>query len=334
MAALFEPFAQPGGDLRNRIGMSPMCQYRADGDGVPTAWHDTHYRSRAVGGAGLVLTEMTDVTPEGRITEGCLGLWNGAQEAGFARMADAVHAEGGAFGVQLSHAGRKSMLEGDVVAPSAVPFAPDRRVPRALEADEVAGLVDAFAAAAERAARAGVDVVELHAAHGYLMHQFLSPISNLREDAYGDRERFALDVVRAVRGALPASVALWLRVSVREYQPGGYGVTHLDALLPRLVQAGVDVFDVSSGGNGPARPEVYPGYQLRYARRVRESTGKPVAAVGALHHPALAEFAVREGWCDVVLIGKGMLRTPYCAHEVARALGVEHVMAGEYGKGV
>jgi NADPH2 dehydrogenase len=138
---------------------------------------------------------MTDVTPEGRITEECLGLWNGAQEAGFARMADAVHAEGGAFGVQLSHAGRKSMLEGDVVAPSAVPFAPDRRVPRALEADEVAGLVDAFAAAAERAARAGVDVVELHAAHGYLMHQFLSPISNLREDAYGDRERFALDVV-------------------------------------------------------------------------------------------------------------------------------------------
>jgi len=334
MTALFEPFTQAGRPMPNRIGMSPMCQYRAEGDGVPTAWHDTHYRSRAVGGAGLILTEMTDVTPEGRITNGCLGLWNDAQEAAFARIADSVHAEGSAFGIQIAHAGRKSMLDGDILAPSAIPFAPDRKVPRALTIDEIGRLIEAFAASARRAARAGVDVVELHGAHGYLVHQFLSPISNQRDDAYGDPFRFALEVVEAVKSELPSSVTLWFRVSAREYQPGGYDETALDALLPRLVDAGVEVFDVSTGGNGPARPEVYPGYQLKYARWVRELTGVPVASVGALHHPALAEFAVREGWCDVVLIGKAMLRTPYWAHEAARALGVEHVMAGEYDKGV
>ena len=334
MAALFEPFMQPGRTLTNRIGMSPMCQYRAEGDGVPTAWHETHYRSRAVGGTALVLTEMTDVTPEGRITNGCLGLWNDAQEAAFARIANAVHAEGSAFGVQIAHAGRKSMLEGEIVAPSAIPFANDRKVPSALATDDVSRIVEAFAASARRAVNAGVDVVEVHGAHGYLLHQFLSPISNQRDDVYGDPARFALDVVEAVRAELPPTVALWFRMSAKEYQPGGYDETMLDALLPRLVDAGVHVFDVSTGGNGPMRPEVYPGYQLRYARRVRELTGVPVASVGAMNHPALAEFAVREGWCDVVLIGKAMLRTPYWAHEAARALGVEHVMAGEYDKGV
>lgn len=333
MPGLFDPFTIGDVEVRNRIGMSPMCQYRAEGDGVATDWHRAHYRSRALGGTGLILTEMTDVEPRGRITEGCLGLWNDEQADAFCRIADDVHDEGATFGIQIAHAGRKSTLDG-AVAPSAVPFAPDRAAPRTLDVAEIAAIVDAFAHAAELAVRAGVDVIELHGAHGYLIHQFLSPISNLRDDAYGEPSRFAIEVVEAVKARIPASVPLLFRISMQEYQPGGYGPDHLLPVLPKLVEAGVDMFDVSTGGNGPMRPSVYPGYQLRHATAVRDAASVPVASVGQLNHPALADYAVREGLTDVVLIGKGLLRTPYWAHEAARALGHEHELPGEYAKGV
>jgi NADPH2 dehydrogenase len=334
MPGLFDSLEIGGLTLRNRIGMSPMCQYRALGDGVPTDWHRTHYRSRALGGVGLIITEMTDVEPRGRITEGCLGLWNRSQTEGFARIAEDVHAEGASFGVQIAHAGRKSMLGGEIVAPSAVPFGPDHQVPRPLQREEIVGIVESFAGAAERAVSAGADVVELHAAHGYLLHQFLSPISNLRDDEYGDPVRFPLEVVRAVKSRLSTRVPLLMRISLREYQPGGYDADYLLPLLPALVEAGVDAFDVSTGGNGPARPKPYPGYQLRHALKVRQTLGKPVAAVGQLHSPALAEFAVREEYADLLLIGRGLLRTPYWAHEAARELGLVNQLPGEYAKGV
>jgi NADPH2 dehydrogenase len=334
MPGLFDPLAIGCLNLPNRIGMSPMCQYRAEGDGVPTDWHRTHYRSRALGGVGLILTEMTDVEPRGRITEGCLGLWNEAQVDGFARIADDVHAEGAKFGIQIAHAGRKSTLQGEIVAPSAIPFARDRPTPRELNREEIQGIAEAFADAAHRAARAGADLVELHGAHGYLLHQFLSPTSNRRDDEYGEPLRFPLEVVRAVRSRLPAHVPLMLRISMREYQPGGYGPEDLLPLLPALVEAGVGAFDVSTGGNGPERPEAYPGYHLRYAAQAREALAVPVASVGQLHHPALAEYAVREELADLVLVGRGLLRMPYWAHEAARALGVGHELSGEYAKGL
>lgn len=334
MAGLFDPLEIGTLKLRNRIGMSPMCQYRAHGDGVPTDWHRTHYRSRALGGVGLVLSEMTDVEARGRITEGCLGLWNDAQADAFARVAEDVQAEGAKFGIQIAHAGRKSTLAGEAVAPSAVPFAADRQAPRPLAASEITEIIDAFRLSAALAARAGVDVVELHGAHGYLLHQFMSPISNRREDEYADPLRFPLEVVRAVKGVLPSGVPLLFRVSLREYQPGGYDSDYMLGLLPALVQAGVDGFDVSTGGNGPQRPDAYPGYQLRHAKQVRCRFGKPVAAVGQLQSPALADYAVREGLTDLALIGRGLLRTPYWAHEAARELGVEHQLAGEYAKGI
>lgn len=333
MAGLFDPFTIGDVEIRNRIGMSPMCQYRAQGDGIATDWHRTHYRSRALGGTGLILTEMTDVEPRGRITDGCLGLWNEAQADAFASIAGDVHDEGASFGIQIAHAGRKSTLDG-AVAPSAIPFAPDRATPRELDLDEISAIVDAFAHAAELAVSAGVDVIEVHGAHGYLIHQFLSPISNHRSDQYGDPGRFAIDVVKAVKARIPARVPLLLRISMQEYQPGGYGRDHLLPILPKLVEAGVDMFDVSTGGNGPTRPSVYPGYQLRHASAVREATGVPVASVGQLNHPALAEYAVREEATDVVLIGKGLLRTPYWAHEAARVLGYTHELPGEYAKGI
>ena len=334
MAGLFDPFVLRDLRLRNRVGMSPMCQYRAEGDGVPTNWHRTHYRSRAVGGTSLILSEMTDVEPHGRITEGCLGLWNDVQRDAFARIADDVHAEDAAFGVQLAHAGRKSMLASEIVAPSAVPFAPDRPTPRALETAEVERIVESFGSAARRAVAAGCDTIELHGAHGYLVHQFLSPVTNRRDDAYGDPARFALEVIGAVRSEMPAGMPLWLRLSMREYQPGRYAPEHVHPLLPRFIEAGVDAFDVSTGGDSPVRPVTYPAYQLSYATAVRRRTGLPVAAVGMMHAPAVAEYAVREERTDLVLVGRALLRRPYWTHEAAIELGVTHELRGEYAKGV
>jgi NADPH2 dehydrogenase len=334
MPGLFDPLTLRDLTLRNRVGMSPMCQYCAHGDGVPTDWHRAHYRARAVGGAGLILTEMTDVEARGRITEGCLGLWNDAQRDAFARLADDIHAEGAKVGIQIAHAGRKSSLAGEIVAPSAIAFAPGRPTPRALTAAEVEGIVEAFAAAARRAVTAGVDVIELHGAHGYLIQQFLSPVTNQRDDAYGDPARFPLAVIAAVRGEMPAGMPLLMRLSLREVGPGGYDEAYLLPLLPRFVAAGVDAFDVSSGGDAPVRPNAYPGYQLALARTVRERVGVPVAAVGMLHAPDVAEYAVRSEHADVILVGRGMLRTPYWAHEAARALGVALPLPGEYDKGL
>jgi len=184
------------------------------------------------------------------------------------------------------------------------------------------------------AVEAGVDVVELYGAQGYLLHQYMSPASNRREDEYGDPLRFPLEVVRAVRAAMPPSLPLMFRVSLREYGPGGYEVDHALALLPHFVAAGVDLFDVSTGGDSPTRPAVHPGYQLRYATMVREALALPVATVGMMHSPELAEYAVREERTDLVLIGRGLLRHPYWAHEAARRLGLAPRLRGEYDKGV
>ena len=334
MPGLFDPMSVRDVTFRNRIGMSPMCQYRAHGDGVPTDWHRAHYRARALGGAGLILTEMTDVEARGRITERCLGLWNDAQRDAFARLIDDVHAEGAKVGIQIAHAGRKSSLAGEIVAPSAIAFASGHPTPRALSTAEVEGMVAAFAAAAERAVAAGVDLIELHGAHGYLIQQFLSPVTNRRDDAYGDPARFPLEVIAAVRAGMPAGMPLVLRVSAREVGEGGYDEAFLLPLLGRFVAAGVDLVDVSSGGDAPVRPTAYPGYQLGLARTVRERVGVPVAAVGMLHAPEVAEYAVRSAHADLILVGRGMLRTPYWAHEAAHALGVAHALPGEYDKGL
>lgn len=334
MPSLFDSTNLAGVELRNRIVMSPMCQYRAVGDGIPTAWHDMHYRSRASGGVGLVLSEMTNIEPRGRISEGCLGLWNDEQAEAFARIGEGVRAEGGKFGIQIAHAGRKSMVDGEIIGPSAVPFSDAHRTPRALEKNEIEELIGKFGDSAALAAKAGVDIIELHGAHGYLIHQFMSPMSNHREDEYGSPSLFATEALRAVKARIPEHIPVIVRLSAIEYGSGAYGLDRAIDVARALVAAGADGFDISTAGNGPVRPSVYPGHQLRYATEFKRTFELPVISVGSMHYPALAEFAVQEGLTDYVAVGRALLRNPHWVFEAARELGQEFELPGEYAKGV
>lgn len=324
MLKLFEPYRLQGLHLKNRIMMSPMCQYSVwDRDGRPNAWHETHYVSRAVGGAGLIMIEMTDVHPDGRITVHDLGIWEDGQIDAFRRIIDQVHVYGAKAGIQIAHAGRKAESpELRPVAPSAIAFSDRYRVPHALSTAETEDLVEAFYQGARRAVAAGADTVELHGAHGYLIHQFLSPLSNRRDDRYGERTRFAVEVIRAVRSALPAGMPLLMRLSAVEYDPAGYAFADLVEMARELHAVGVDGFDVSTGGNAPAGPDrVFPGYQVPYAAEIRQRLGIPVIAVGMLEDYPLAESVLQRGEADLVAIGRGHLRDPYWANSAALALG-------------
>ncbi len=324
MIHLLQPFHYKGLHLRNRIMMSPMCQYSVwDGDGRPNAWHRTHYISRAVGGTSLVMMEMTDVLPDGRITTRDLGIWDDAQVPAFREIIDQIHSYGAKVGIQIAHAGRKTeSAELRPVAPSALRFAQSYRVPHALTTSEVEAVVEAFHHGARRAVAAGADTVELHGAHGYLIHQFLSPMSNHREDRYGDRPQFALEVIEAVRAAIPAQMPLWMRISAVEYDPRGYDLDEMVQMARRFRDAGVDGFDVSSGGNAAALPDrVYPGYQVPYAARIKRDCEVPVIAVGMLEDCRVAEAVLGRGEADLVAIGRGMLADPYWANSSALHLG-------------
>lgn len=327
MSQLAAPFAIKGLSLKNRIVMPPMCQYSVtDKDGNPNDWHFVHYVSRAVGGAGLIIAEMTDVEPDGRISDYDLGLWSDDHIPSFARIASEVHKYGSKFGIQIAHAGRKALDAAVPVAPSALAFAPDAKVPRALTTAEVKEMVGKFREAARRAVEAGVDTIELHGAHGYLIHQFHSPGINRRDDEYGrDYALFGTEAIRAVKSVMPPEMPLLLRISAIEYMDGGYGLEHGIEIGRRYRDAGVDMFHVSSGGeggpHGPRKPGNHPGYQLPFARAFREALDVPVIAVGLLDEPALAESAVANGDAELVAVGRGMLRDPYWALHALRTLG-------------
>jgi 2,4-dienoyl-CoA reductase-like NADH-dependent reductase (Old Yellow Enzyme family) len=329
---LFSPLALRGLTLRNRIMLSPMCMYRAADDGLPTDWHLAHYVTRAVGGTGLVLTEATGIEPRGRISQADLGLWNDAQVEPFARLVRLVQAEGAAIGVQLAHAGRKaySRQKGHgpelAVAPSALPFDEGWRTPRELTAHEIDQLVDTWRAAAVRAVAAGFDVVEVHSAHGYLSHEFLSPISNHRNDEYGgslaNRMRFLLRVVEAVREVWPEDKPLLVRVSATDHVAGGLTPDEVIAVARELKGRGVDLVDCSSGGLvSVVLPQPGPGYQVPFAERIRREADIPTAAVGLITSPELADAVVRNGRADLVALGRELLRHPYWPLDAARALG-------------
>lgn len=339
MPDLFQPWTIGTVTFRNRIFVSPMCQYSAE-DGHPNDWHFVHLGSRAVGGAGLVMIEATAVTPEGRITPGDLGIWSDDHIAAFARNVDFMHEQGAAVGVQLAHAGRKAscvapwhggraltVAEGawQTVAPSAVPFSASAPTPHALTQGEFAELVEAFVAAARRADAAGADVIEIHGAHGYLLHEFVSPLSNRRDDEYGgslaNRCRFALEVVRAVRRVWPQDKPLFYRVSASDWEEGGWDVEQTVALAHWLKAEGVDVIDCSGGGNTPsATIPVGPGYQTEFAARVRRETGLATGAVGMITEPVQAEHILHSGQADCVFLAREMLRDPYFPLRAARAL--------------
>jgi 2,4-dienoyl-CoA reductase-like NADH-dependent reductase (Old Yellow Enzyme family) len=341
MSRLFSPLMLRGATFRNRVFVSPMCQYSSR-EGFPSEWHLVHLGSRAIGGAGLVLTEATAVVPEGRISPDDAGLWSDAHATAYAPIARFVREHGAVPGIQLAHAGRKAstaapwrggkavaVADGGwrPVAPSPLAFAEGYPEPRALAAHEMAGLVKAFVAAARRARAAGFEVVELHMAHGYLLHEFLSPLTNRRSDRYGGslagRMRLPLDVARAVREEWPGDRPLFVRISATDWAEGGWELEQSVEFARALREAGCDLVDCSSGGLVPgARVPVAPGYQVPFAAAIRERTGVATGAVGLITEPAQAEAIVAGGQADVVLLARELLRDPYWPLRAARALGV------------
>jgi NADPH2 dehydrogenase len=327
MTDLFSSFECKQLVLRNRVVMPPMCQYSVEAkDGKPNDWHLVHYASRAVGGTGLIIMEMTDVEPDGRISDYDLGLWSDDQVPSFARIVEAVHQHGAQIAVQIAHAGRKALDAAVPVSASELPFDAKSKTPRALTTDEVKRMVEKFRDSAKRALDAGMDSVELHGAHGYLIHQFHSPLTNRRQDEYGeDPARFGIEVIQAVRSVLPSTMPLLMRVSAVEYVDGGYGLDYSTELCKRYQEAGVDLFHISSGGEGPigsgGAPGVGPGYQVPYARGIREALDVPVIAVGLLDDPVQANAVIANEDADLVAVGRGMLRDPYWALHAAVSLG-------------
>lgn len=350
MSALFSPYALRSLTLRNRIGVSPMCQYSSP-DGFATDWHLVHLGGLATGGAGLVLTEATAVTPEGRISPWDLGLWDDAHVEMLARIAHFVRAQGAVVGMQLAHAGRKASVqrpwvghgrvgpeEGgwtDVVGPSAIPYSDAYVPPHALDAAGIARITAAFVAAARRALDAGMQVIEVHAAHGYLLHEFLSPLSNQRTDAWGGsfehRVRFAREVVQALRAAWPEALPLIVRLSASDWAEGGWDLEQTVALARLLKADGADLIDCSSGGNVPHQKiTVGPGYQVPFARAVRAQAGIPTGAVGLITEPAQAEAIIAGGDADLVFMARELLRNPRWPLAAARALGVAGPWPDQY----
>jgi 2,4-dienoyl-CoA reductase-like NADH-dependent reductase (Old Yellow Enzyme family) len=342
--SLFDPITLRGVEIRNRLWVAPMCQYSVEKrDGAPTDWHLVHLGSMAAGGAGLIMAEATAVSPEGRITDRDTGLWNDDQAAAWGRVVEYLHDRGATAGVQLAHAGRKastwpawgSSSRGTVPAeqggwrtlgPSTVAF-PSYGEPAALDQGGIQAVIADFAAAARRAVSAGFDVLELHAAHGYLLHQFLSPLSNRRTDEYGgsleNRARLLLQVVGAVRAEIGESVPLLVRFSATDYAVDGWTVDETAIVSGWAAQAGADFFDVSSGGNvtGVDIP-LSPGYQVPLARFVRDNAAVPVSAVGLITTAEQANEIVASGAADAVMLGREFLRDPHFALRAAAALGV------------
>ncbi len=339
-AHLFSPLTLRGVTFRNRIGMSPMCQY-SSADGFVNDWHLAHIGARAAGGVGLTMMEATGVTPEGRITPGCAGIWRDAHIEPFRRIVDFVESQGAVAGIQLAHAGRKASMnvpwKGDkrltaaeggwqTIAPSPVPFAAEHDAPLEMSAIYIRQAIDAFVAAAERAVKAGFRVIELHGAHGYLLHEFLSPISNKRTDSYGgpldNRCRLIWEIAEQVRAKIPKGLALGARLSCADWVAGGLTIEDTIHVAAGLKQRGVDFIDCSSGGISPdARPKAGPGYQVPFARDIRAKAGVPTCAVGMITEAVQADALIRDGAADMVFIGRALLRDPSWALHAAAALG-------------
>lgn len=338
---LHTPFKLKNLALKNRVVMPPMCQYSAT-DGMPNDWHFIHYTSRAIGGVGLIIVEMTNVAPNGRISPNCLGLWNDEQRDEFKRIVDAVHLYGGKIGIQIAHAGRKAQQCDDVVGPSAIHYGKedfpgqDLKTPRELDKNEILEIIQAFQNSVKRAVEAGFDTIEIHAAHGYLIHQFYSPKSNQRSDEYGqDPMLFGEQVIKAAKAVMPADMPLIVRFSAQEFCENGFEADYGIALAKRFAAAGADCLHVSAGGNGALcegkHPEFYAGYQVYLARQVKQATALPVIAVGMLDDPAVADHVLGCGDADLIAVGRGLLRDPHWLlnaqyrQNVADGNGVEFV---------
>ena len=341
--SLFNPLQIGNVSLRNRIAVSPMCEYSAI-DGVPTDWHLVHLGSRAVGGAGLVFTEATSVSPEGRISLGDTGLWNDAQQTAWARIAAFIRSQGAVPGIQLAHAGRKASTDipwrggkplppseagaWTPLAPSAIAFDVGYAVPSALDAAGMQKITADFAASTRRAREAGFGMIEIHAAHGYLLHEFLSPLSNRRDDNYGgsleNRARLLRAVIAAVRSEWPVPNPLFVRVSATDWVPGGWDIDECVELARWLKTDSVDLIDASSGGSvAHAKISLGPGYQVPFAARIRREAGIATAAVGLITTTQQAQEILERGDADLIVMARELLRDPYFPRRAAKELGIE-----------
>jgi 2,4-dienoyl-CoA reductase (NADPH2) len=348
---LFMPLALRGLTLRNRVVMSPMCQYSST-DGLANDWHLVHLGSRAVGGVGLVMTEASAVSARGRISPRDLGIWDDRHIEPLARVVAFVKWQGAAAGIQLAHAGRKAssrvpweggspLTEAEgawpVIGPSPIPFAEGSPVPEALDEKGIHAVIEEFRAAARRSLAAGFDLIEIHSAHGYLFHSFLSPLSNQRTDRYGgsfeNRARLLLEVVVSVRGVIPEGMPLFVRISATDWVEGGWDLEQSIALGRELPRRGADLIDCSTGGLvARARIPVKAGYQVPFAERIRKEAGIKTAAVGLITEPEQAEAIIRSGQADLIMLGRVLLRKPYWPLHAARVLGQEVAWPVQYGR--
>ncbi len=322
---LFEPIKVKALKLRNRIVMAPMCQYSSDEGGFVKDWHLSHYASRAVGGVGLIIVEATSVDPNGRISSKDLGIWSDQHVEGLKKLTDAIHENGAKVAIQLAHAGRKSKTANSPIAPSVIRFSEEYREPIRLDKDEMVKVVERFSKAAKCSVLAGFDAIEIHAAHGYLINEFLSPLTNKRSDAYGGdierRARFLKEIVEGVKAEIPSTTPIILRVSASDYYEGGNKVEDV-AKIVSLLQ-GIDIVDVSGGGVMPEiHTKIFAGYQLDNAFKIKKETGLHVIGGGLITTYPLAEYAVNTK-CNFVFVGRQLLRDPYWPLRIAKEAGID-----------
>ena len=326
MAKLFMEYTLKDLKLKNRIVMAPMCQYSTDDSGHVQDWHFVHYGTRAVGGVGLIIVEATAVEPRGRITAQDLGIWDDQHVMGLSKLVDVCHDQGAKIGIQIAHAGRKCTSPMDtIVAPSPIPFNSDSRTPVELTVEEIQKIINAFGNAAQRALEAGFDLIEIHGAHGYLISEFLSPLSNHRTDAYGgspeNRVRFLREIIQKIRRVWPSHKPLAVRVSAEDYDPTGIHPEEMAILINLSQKDGIDLINVSSGAVIPAQINVYPGYQVAYSEVIRKQCQIPTIAGGLITSPLMAEEILQNNRADLVYLGRELLRNPYWPLEAANALG-------------
>lgn len=340
MKNLFTPYKFKGLELKNRVVFPPMCQYSVDKkDGVATDWHFVHYVSRAIGGTGLIIIEMTNVEPDGRISDYDLGLWSDDQIEPLRRIVDECHKYGAKVAIQIAHAGRKAKDAEVPVAPSPIAFDENYKTPRELTTEEVQEMVEKFRLSVRRAVKAGFDTIEIHGAHGYLIHEFHSPRTNKRSDEYGkDLTLFGSEIIKAAKEEMPKDMPLMMRISAIEYVEDGYGIDTGINLAKAYKEAGVDIFDISAGGEGQivaaGRPGTHAGYQVPYARTIKEKVNTEVIAVGRLEEVDLANSVIGNEEADLVAVGRAMFKNPYWTLEAASKLNKKIEVPRQYKKGL
>ncbi|MDD3027378.1 MAG: NADPH dehydrogenase NamA [Erysipelotrichaceae bacterium] len=332
---LFDPYQLKNLELKNRLVMPPMCMYSANEDGIVTDFHRTHYCTRAIGGVGLIIVEATGIAPNGRISDGDLGLWDDSQIAGLQDLVAQIKSYDTHVGIQLNHGGRKYDGKLQAVAPSAIAFDDNYGIPNELTSVQIKEIVASFQKAAIRADKAGFDMIEIHGAHGYLINQFLSPHSNKRIDEYGgtleNRIRFLKEVIAAIRAVWPSSKTLGIRISAVEYLEDGYPLDEMVGIL-KQIRDDIDVIHVSTGGNGAASYHVYPGYQLKPAEVIKKEVGLPTIAVGLLDDIKLVEEVLNNDRADLVAIGRGLLANPYFAMQEGAKARISDMVPFQYAR--